>query len=48
VIVRQADDGQTEIAAIDPVSSMERTGNPKLASVADEVRARLQRAVDNV
>jgi len=48
VIVREERVGQTEIAAIDPVSSMERTGNPKLAAVADEVRTRLQRAVDSV
>ncbi len=45
VIVREQNPNQTEIAAIDPVSSMERTGNPKLAAVADEVRVRLQRAI---
>jgi uncharacterized protein (DUF302 family) len=48
VIVREERPGQTEVAAIDPVSSMERTGNPKLAAVADEVRVRLQRAVDSL
>ncbi len=48
VIVREEKPRQTEVAAIDPVSSMERTGNPKLAAVADEIRARLQRAVDSV
>lgn len=47
VIVRNAGDGQTEVAAIDPVTSMDRTGNPKLAAVADEVRARLLRAVEH-
>ena len=46
VIVRDAGDGQTEVAAIDPVASMDRTGNPELASIADEVRARLRRAVE--
>ncbi len=48
VIVREERPGQTEVAAIDPVASMERTGNPKLAAVADEVRVRLQRAVDSL
>src|ERR1017187_2058448 len=48
VIVRAEKDTQTEIAAIDPVSSMERVGNPKLAAVAEEVRARLQRALDSL
>ena len=47
VIVRNAGDGQTEVAAIDPVTSMDRTGNPNLAAVADEVRARLLRAVEH-
>ncbi len=48
VIVRDAGDGKTEVAAIDPVTSMDRTGNPELAAVADEVRVRLQRAVEHV
>jgi uncharacterized protein (DUF302 family) len=48
VIVRDAGDGQTEVAAIDPVASMDRTGNPGLASVAEEVRVRLRRAVEHV
>jgi uncharacterized protein (DUF302 family) len=47
VIVRDAGGGQVEIAAIDPVASMERAGNPKLVSIADEVRVRLGRAVTN-
>lgn len=46
VIVRDAGDGQIEVAAIDPVTSMDRTGNPELATVAEEVRARLRRAVE--
>ena len=48
VIVRDAGGGRTEVAAIDPVTSMDRTGNPKLAAVAEEVRVRLQRAVEHV
>jgi uncharacterized protein (DUF302 family) len=47
VIVRDAGAGQTEVAAIDPVTSMDRTGNPKLATVAEEVRVRLRRAVEH-
>ena len=48
VIVRDAGGGQTEVAAIDPVTSMDRTGNPRLASIAEEVRARLRSAVERV
>ena len=48
VIVREVDLGRTEVAAIDPVSSMQRTENAQLTTVASEVRARLQRALDSV
>lgn len=48
VIVREEKPGQTEIAAVDPVSSMSRVDNPKLVAVADEVRARLERVVNNL
>jgi uncharacterized protein (DUF302 family) len=48
VVVREVDLGRTEVAAIDPLGSMQRTGNAQLETVASEVRARLQRAVDAV
>ncbi|MGE5379097.1 MAG: DUF302 domain-containing protein [Bacteroidota bacterium] len=46
VIVQDAGDGKTEVAAIDPVVSMSRVNNPELEPVAREVRAKLQRAID--
>ena len=46
VIVREADAGAIEVASVDPVSAMERVGNPELAPVAEEVREKLQRALD--
>jgi uncharacterized protein (DUF302 family) len=46
VIVRDAGGGKTEVASIDPVSSMQRTGNPKLEGVAAQVREQLQRVID--
>jgi uncharacterized protein (DUF302 family) len=48
VIVRDAGSGRTEVASIDPVSSMERTENPRLAAVAQQVRKRLQRVIEAV
>jgi uncharacterized protein (DUF302 family) len=48
VIVRDAGAGSTEVAAVDPVVSLGRVGNPKLTSVAEEVRKRLERALDAV
>ena len=44
--VRNAGAGQTEVAAIDPVTSMDRNGNPELASITKEIRVRLRRAVE--
>jgi uncharacterized protein (DUF302 family) len=48
VIVRDAGSGRTEVAAIDPVASMERTGNAALEGHAADIRARLERAVNAV
>jgi len=48
VVVRQSESKRVEIAAVDPVSSMERTGNSQLTGLALEVRERLQRAVEAV
>jgi uncharacterized protein (DUF302 family) len=48
VIVQDAGEGKTEVAAIDPVVSMSRVDNPALEPVAREVRAKLQRAIDCV
>lgn len=45
VIVRQTEDHQTEVAAIDPVASMQAVDNPALRSIAEQVRERLQRIV---
>ncbi len=48
VIVRETTDGQVEIASVDPVTAMQRTGNPALESTAEEVRRLLSAAVSNV
>jgi len=48
VIVRETADGRVEIASVDPVTAMERTGNPALAATADEVRRRLSSAITAV
>jgi uncharacterized protein (DUF302 family) len=45
VIVRETAEGQVEVASIDPVTSMEKTGNPALAATAAEVRTRLSNAL---
>jgi len=48
VIVRETEDRQVEVAAVDPVNAMERTGNPALAATAGEVRQRLLRALSAI
>lgn len=48
VIVRDAGNGQTEVAAIDPVASMMAIDNPALKVAAQEVRAKLERAIANL
>jgi uncharacterized protein (DUF302 family) len=48
VVVQDLGSGETEIAAIDPVASMQAIENGELASAAAEVRAKLQRAIDSV
>jgi uncharacterized protein (DUF302 family) len=48
VIVRETSSGGVEVASVDPVTAMERVGNPKLKPVAEQVRAKLQRALDQV
>lgn len=48
VIVRDDGDGKTEIAAVDPVSSMQAVQNPALADVASLVREKLERVIDSL
>jgi uncharacterized protein (DUF302 family) len=45
VVVRDAGDGQTEVAAIDPVASMLAIDNPALKEAAEVVRSKLSRVV---
>ncbi len=48
VIVRETHDGRIEVASVDPVIAMERTGNPALAATAEEVRRRLSNVVSGL
>ena len=45
VIVRETADGRVEVASVDPIPAMERTGNALLASTAAVVRQRLARVI---
>ena len=48
VVVQEVSSDLTEVAAIDPVASMQAIDNPGLASAAAEVRSRLERAIQRL
>jgi uncharacterized protein (DUF302 family) len=48
VIVREAADGRIEVASVDPVAAMERTGNAALKATAEQVRQLLAAAIMQV
>ncbi len=48
VVVQDLGGGKTEVAAIDPVASMQAINNPRLRQAAEKVQARLRKAVESL
>jgi uncharacterized protein (DUF302 family) len=48
IVVRDAGNGQTEVAAIDPVASMQAIDNPELKRAAGQVRTKLARVISEL
>lgn len=48
VVVQQRAEGETEVAAIDPVASMAAIDNPALHEAAENVREKLQRVISSL
>jgi uncharacterized protein (DUF302 family) len=48
VVVQAREDGSSEVAAIDPVASMQAIENPQLIQAANEVRQRLSRVIQSL
>jgi uncharacterized protein (DUF302 family) len=48
VLVQETPRGEVEIAAVDPIASMQAIENPSLASIAGEVRELLKKVVEQV
>jgi uncharacterized protein (DUF302 family) len=48
VIVQEAAAGRVEVAAIDPVASMQAVRNPALEPVGMEVRSKLKKVIENL
>ena len=47
-VVVYEQDGETHVSAVDPVAMLGIVGNPALDPIADEIRARIERAVGRV
>lgn len=47
VIVQEAEGGKTEVAAIDPIASMQAIENPNLAGIARQVQDKLKTVIEN-
>lgn len=48
VIVQETDDGNVEVAAIDPVASMQAVGNKGLEGIATEIQAKLKKVIERL
>lgn len=48
VIVQETSTGSVEVAAVDPIASMQAIENPDLGEIAVEVQVRLKRVVDSL
>ena len=48
VIVQEVAEGRVEIAAVDPIASMQAIDNPVLGEIAQEVQAKLKRIVEDL
>ena len=48
VVVQAVGPNRTEVAAIDPVASMQAIDNPRLKEAAEQVRAKLRRVIDSL
>lgn len=48
VVVQEIEHGRTEIAAIDPVASMQAIDNPRLKLAAEQVQSKLRKVIESL
>jgi len=48
VVVQERDDGKVEIAAVDPVASMQSVQNESLGEIATMVQSKLKQVIENM
>jgi uncharacterized protein (DUF302 family) len=47
-VIVQEKDGKVEVAAVDPIASMQAVDNPKLADIARQVQEKLRQVIDRL
>ena len=48
VIVQEIDDGEIEVAAIDPIASMQAIKNPELGKIANQIQEKLKKVINDI
>jgi uncharacterized protein (DUF302 family) len=48
VIIRELENGKTEVAAVDPLASMQAIQNEELQSIAHEIRIKLKKVIERM
>ncbi len=48
VIVQEKESGKIEVSAVDPAASMQAIQNPALKDIAEQVREKLKRVIENL
>ncbi len=48
VVVQEIDNGKVEVAAVDPIASMQAVGNPQLAEIARLIPGKLKSVIENL
>jgi uncharacterized protein (DUF302 family) len=48
VIVRELDDGKIEVAAVDPLASMQAIQNKELQAMAEEIQLKLKKVIEQM
>jgi uncharacterized protein (DUF302 family) len=48
IVVEENSDGKVEVSAVDPIASMMAVKNESLGSIAEEVRSKLKKVIDQL
>lgn len=48
VIIRELEDGKIEVAAVDPLASMQSIQNEELQAIAQEIQIKLKKVIENL